>query len=160
MIKSAAVRLIAVGALSLSAHAHAQTNPFVPQQKIDPAELNKAIDARLKAQRPKDASATPSGAPSGAPGSPLMPGGAPGQIAPYGAPSGPMVPGAPGTMPGVSGVSLMPIGPVQTALAAGARFVGCLNGKHFFIAKSGLQLTFKSRDVTNAVREGAVPSCR
>ena len=86
---------------------------------------------------------------------------APGQIAPYGAPTGPGVLGMAGAVPGaVPGIAMMPVGPVQTALAAGARFVGCLNGKHYFLAKSGLQLSFKARDISSAVREGAVPPCR
>mgnify|MGYP000732909692 CR=1 FL=1 len=109
------------------------------------ADIDKAIDERLKKQQGGTA----------APGSPLAPGAAAG-VAPYGAPG---APGAAG-VPGVPGEAAVPLDPVAAALAEGARFVGCVNGKHYFMRKTGGRLIFAAPVLRKAIRERIVPACR
>lgn len=110
-------------------------NPFVPQ-----------------ARTPTPAAPTPGAAVPGTPGTPLAPG-APTGVAPYGPP------GAPG-MPGSEAIAPPPLGPVEQAFADGARFVGCINGRHYFRAKTGGQVTFSAPVLRKAIRERIVPACR
>ncbi|WP_162815082.1 hypothetical protein [Erythrobacter aureus] len=152
----------------------AQSNPFLPAAGASKAEVERIVEAKVKAMAAEGAigSAAPAGAAppvAGAPGVAGVPcppgvpgaGATPGPGAPVNEMSGACVPG--GMMPpgafGAEGVQ-MPLGAVEGKLAEGARFIGCINGVPKFALKNGTRLTFTKAEVSKGVEAGVIPACR
>lgn len=147
--------------------AWAQSNPFVPASAVSRANVEKIVDARIQALEERlNASASNDGLPSGAPGADLNGALVPGGMMPPGAlPGAPGMQPMPGAVPGEDGiVEIVPIeepkGPVDLAMKNGGRLVGCINGKHMLLHKSGRRLVFSKAELSEAVKEGVLSECR
>lgn len=144
-----------------SSGALAQSNPFLPSAGTSKADVEKIIDSKLgemerritsqiKSTKPDDAVAGPAGAP--------------GVV-------GPLTPGAgaaginyPGVVPGGAGVAPAliepPKGPIEEARGSGVRFLGCINGAPKFVKNTGERVSFTKAQITQAIKDGVLPSCR
>lgn len=151
--------------------AAAQGNPFVPASAASKAAVEKIVEEKLKRWEERiktveERTEKPAfGDPNGAAGPGQMPGTFPGVGAMGSAVPGGMMPpmmiGAAG-LPGGEGPQepAPPSDPIEAARADGVRFVGCINGVHKFVRKTGERMTFSKSDISKAVASGVLPECR
>ncbi len=165
-------KAIAMAGVALFAAAQpltVQANPFLPASGASKAEVEKIVEAKVKAMAAEGAigGGASGAAPPviGAPGVPGAPGargpGVPGPGEPVGVMTGAGVPG--GMMPpgafGEDGFQV-PLGAVAEKLEKGARFIGCINGVPKFALQNGTRLTFTKDELSKGVEAGVIPACR
>lgn len=151
-----AIALVFVGCSAVPASA--QGNPFVPSSGASKAEVEKIVDSKL-GEMERRLTAQIKGGKPGEPQAYGAPAGAAGPLNPTGAMN---YPGAvPGALPGQGAmVAEVKLNPVEEARTKGVRFLGCINGTPKFVRTSGERVSFTKDQISQAIKDGVLPTCR